>query len=89
MEPVTTTPENALQISELPADQQPFLEEAIENGEYRECPYDEIENKDALRELAGTVAERRERPEYWTVYLEYQGKYYTIRNFLIQDQAYG
>lgn len=88
VESVTTTPENPLDISELPADQQPFLQQAIEDGEYRKCPFTDVENKGALNELSSTIAERANSADDDPVYLEYQGKYYAIITFRIEDQVY-
>ncbi len=88
VESVTTTPENPLHISELPADQQPFLRQAIGDGEYRECPFTDIENKDALNELSSIITERTNSAEGDPVYLEYQGEDYAIGTFRIEDQIY-
>lgn len=85
VEPITETPADPIQVSELPDQQRSFLVAAIEDGRYRTCPYTDVENKDALQELEKTVGEREAASESSPVYLAYRGDYYRLQRFRIED----
>lgn len=84
----TNVPNNPLQTSELPKNQKYFLKEAIDDGEFRECPTTKVENEEALHHLAVTVRERRDSIEKDNIYLEHEETYYIIELFQIDDEVY-
>lgn len=85
--PATENPESPIHFDGLPADQQPFLRAAANEGEYRACPFSEMENRKAPSELSRRVGENASERDGNTAYLEYQDEYYAI-SLRIGDQVY-